>query len=40
MWGSTQDPYYLDGTPRVKRSVELLLTLSAGAVGAAGLHLV
>lgn len=26
MWGSTQDPYYLDGTPRVKRSVELLLT--------------
>ena len=26
MWGSTQDPYYLDGTPRVRRSVELLLT--------------
>ena len=25
MWGSTQDPYDLDGLPRVKRSVELLL---------------
>ena len=26
MWGSTQDPYDLDGFPRVKRSVNLLLT--------------
>lgn len=26
MWGSTQDPYDLDGFPRVQRSVELLLT--------------
>ncbi len=26
MWGSTQDPYDLDGFERVKRSVELLLT--------------
>ena len=25
MWGSTQDPYDMDGLPRVKRSVELLL---------------
>jgi type I restriction enzyme R subunit len=26
MWGSTADPYDLDGLPRVQRSVELLLT--------------
>lgn len=26
MWGSTQDPYDMDGLPRVQRSVELLLT--------------
>ena len=26
MWGSTQDPYNLDGLPRVERSVDLLLT--------------
>ena len=26
MWGSTQDPYDLDGFPRVKRAVDLLLT--------------
>lgn len=26
MWGSTQDPYDLDGLPRVERSVDLLLT--------------
>ncbi|MEI2621301.1 MAG: hypothetical protein V9G09_11215 [Candidatus Nanopelagicales bacterium] len=26
MWGSTEDPYDLDGLPRVERSVDLLLT--------------
>ncbi len=26
MWGSTQDPYDMDGFPRVQRSIELLLT--------------